>query len=558
MSEKKVQALYDFTGEPGSAEMTIVTGEVLTVTRTDVGEGWWEGVNQQGKTGLFPAAYVQELAASSWAPPGIPPPPPPPASGGGSRGDNEANQDEWNLQQTDNQNYESVDYWDDEWDDDSESGAPSSTAGPGMIHHMPNDSLSSVIPLSSAAAGRGEGKGTVGRKNFNRFSTFVKSGGESYILGTVNISVPESDKVFIVETEDSIMWSPITEPYVCMVASPKKESKLKGLKSYIAYQLTPTFNNIQVSRRYKHFDWLHERLEEKFSLIPIPPLPDKQISGRYEEQFIEHRKNQLQAFVDSVCRHPVLSRCSVWEHFITCTDEKRWKAGKRKAEKDELIGANYFLALQAPERPINILTLEQETEVCNKFVHDMDGAVKHLMITCFDQTKKHQGPYKREYQKIGQAFYTLGQAFNMEEASGSSERSLTAAIKKSGTAYNEIGKLFEEQPKLDWEPLGDVLHIFKGILAAFPDILTVHKGALQKRKECEKLTFDHKMESSQLEEVRRRTDVVSYALLAEINHFHNERHVQIKNAMKNFLREQIKFYQKVVERLQDSLIEFED
>lgn len=39
------------------------------------------------------------------------------------------------------------------------------------------------------------------------------------------------------------------------------------------------FNNIQVSRRYKHFDWLHERLEEKYSLIPIPPLPDKQFSG---------------------------------------------------------------------------------------------------------------------------------------------------------------------------------------------------------------------------------------------------------------------------------------
>lgn len=40
------------------------------------------------------------------------------------------------------------------------------------------------------------------------------------------------------------------------------------------------FNNIQVSRRYKHFDWLHERLVEKFSLIPIPPLPDKQIAGK--------------------------------------------------------------------------------------------------------------------------------------------------------------------------------------------------------------------------------------------------------------------------------------
>lgn len=58
---------------------------------------------------------------------------------------------------------------------------------------------------------------------------------------------------------------------------------------------------------------------------------------------------------------------------------------------------------------------------------------------------------------------------------GLSEKSLTGAIKKAGAIYNEIGKLFEEQPKLDWEPLGDTLHIFKGILAAFPDILTVHK-----------------------------------------------------------------------------------
>jgi len=79
--------------------------------------------------------------------------------------------------------------------------------------------------------------------------------------------------------------------------------------------------------------------------------------GRYEEQFIEHRKNQLQLFVDAVCRHPVLSRCAVWQHFLTCTDEKRWKAGKRRAEKDELVGANYFLALQAPETPIELFNL---------------------------------------------------------------------------------------------------------------------------------------------------------------------------------------------------------
>lgn len=39
------------------------------------------------------------------------------------------------------------------------------------------------------------------------------------------------------------------------------------------------FSNIQVSRRYKHFDWLQQRLAEKFSGLAVPPLPEKQIAG---------------------------------------------------------------------------------------------------------------------------------------------------------------------------------------------------------------------------------------------------------------------------------------
>lgn len=49
------------------------------------------------------------------------------------------------------------------------------------------------------------------------------------------------------------------------------------------------------------------------------------------------------------------------------------------------------------------------------------------------------------------------------------------AIKETGHAYFEIGKLFDDQPKQDWEPLGDMLHIYKGIISAYPDILTIHK-----------------------------------------------------------------------------------
>lgn len=36
------------------------------------------------------------------------------------------------------------------------------------------------------------------KKNFNRFSTFVKSGGEDYIIGNLRVAVLDVDKFYIV------------------------------------------------------------------------------------------------------------------------------------------------------------------------------------------------------------------------------------------------------------------------------------------------------------------------------------------------------------------------
>lgn len=102
------------------------------------------------------------------------------------------------------------------------------------------------------------------------------------ILGTSS-NLPVSNKKFrIFRDSDEILgrWEVISNPYTVQIASPKKATKMGGLKSFIAYQLTPSFSNVEVSRRYKHFDWLHDRLTAKFNVIAIPPLPDKQVSGR--------------------------------------------------------------------------------------------------------------------------------------------------------------------------------------------------------------------------------------------------------------------------------------
>lgn len=93
MEGHQVRALYDFTGEPGTSELSITAGEVLSVMRDNVGDGWCEGFNQNGKSGLFPAAYVQIIETPTSVP---------------------------NAMISSQQS--SGDYWDDDWDDDSEVG----------------------------------------------------------------------------------------------------------------------------------------------------------------------------------------------------------------------------------------------------------------------------------------------------------------------------------------------------------------------------------------------------------------------------------------------------
>ncbi|VDK32865.1 unnamed protein product [Gongylonema pulchrum] len=187
-------------------------------------------------------------------------------------------------------------------------------------------------------------QGTIRMKNINRFSNFVKSGMEGYILSTSRItSKPEEH------------------------------------------------HEIIVSRRYKHFDWLHEQMSTKYILIPLPPLPEKQVAGRYEEDLIEHRKNILQIWVNKVSRHPVLCKSDVWIHFLTCTDEKQWKSGKRKAERDEYVGGNFLNCVAVPSHPLDSNDVELKVENFSRSMRSLDESVRFMYDRVSETQKRLAG-----------------------------------------------------------------------------------------------------------------------------------------------------------------------
>jgi len=62
-------------------------------------------------------------------------------------------------------------------------------------------------------------------------------------------------------------------------------------------------------------------LSAKFGAFVLPPLPEKQYSGRFNEEFIERRRRALERFINRLARHPVIRYSDLLTHFLSCEDE---------------------------------------------------------------------------------------------------------------------------------------------------------------------------------------------------------------------------------------------
>uniref|UniRef100_A0A672QHJ4 Sorting nexin 9 n=1 Tax=Sinocyclocheilus grahami TaxID=75366 RepID=A0A672QHJ4_SINGR len=331
----------------------------------------------------------------------------------------------------------------------------------------------------------------------------------------------------------------------CVVADPKKGTKMYGLKSYIEYQVTPTTTNKPVNHRYKHFDWLYERLLDKYgSAIPIPCLPDKQVTGRFEEEFIKMRMERLQGWMTRMCRHPVVSSSEVFQLFLSYKDEKDWKMGKRKAEKDETVGVMIFSTIEPEGLPdLDLIEVEQKCEQFNRFTRAMDDGVKDLLTIGNEHWKRCTGPLPKEYQRIGKAFQNLSSVFNSSGYEG--EATLTDALTAAGKTYEDIAQMVAEQPKKDLHFLMETNNEYKGLLGCFPDTIGVHKAAIEKVKEADKLVATGKITTSEKITMSKRASTMSYALQAEMIHFHTNRIYDYNKVMQQYLEQQVKFYEMV-------------
>uniref|UniRef100_A0A8C5YA36 Sorting nexin n=1 Tax=Microcebus murinus TaxID=30608 RepID=A0A8C5YA36_MICMU len=432
----RARALYDFRWEnPG--EISLREHEVLSLCSEQDIEGWLEGC--RGHRGLFPASYVQVIRAPEPGParyggPGapaqlanVPPsgfeplPAPPPASfkpppnaslGGGA------------LQPSPQQLYGgyqasqgSDDDWDNEWDDSStvvdEPGTLGSRSAGGGSARRYRLSTRSDLSWAPAAPPQhhplgAKSSATVSR-NLNRFSTFAESGGEAFVLREASGFVKDGDELCVVLGPYGPEWQENPYPFQCTIHDPTKQTKFKGMKSYISYKLVPTHTQVPVHGATTAFDWLTRAWPREVPGHSVPHLPEKQAPA-FEEDFISKRRKGLIWWMNHMASHPVLAQCDVFQHLLTCpssTDEKAWKQGKRK-----MVGANFLRDVSTPPAAALDACRRIGEQIALQVLHQEDGrqraAAHHPQANEFP--RKQVTGFKKEYQKVGQSF---AQAFSV-------------------------------------------------------------------------------------------------------------------------------------------------
>jgi sorting nexin-1/2 len=71
---------------------------------------------------------------------------------------------------------------------------------------------------------------------------------------------------------------------------------------------SPMFSKsaFSVLRRYSDFLWLYETLSMNNPGVVVPPVPEKNPFGRFDDQFVRQRRLALERCIQKIANHPVL------------------------------------------------------------------------------------------------------------------------------------------------------------------------------------------------------------------------------------------------------------
>ncbi|KAI0701080.1 hypothetical protein BC835DRAFT_1265507 [Cytidiella melzeri] len=581
---RAARALYVFEGKPEYRELTAVqAGDRLEVLREDVGDGWslvkyLDGPEGHIEVGLIPQSYYAFTADFAQAP---------------------------NLNITPTHSRYA-----------SRKEMSVSTITPRGSPKKESEPLPIIPPLVPQTTGEwfpSFRRSLLGGKQLNRFSTFVTSGAEEWLLSGsdrevsglpaseslhdrdsshsttheddgYNDGVGEADRHFV---DTGPAWRPKVPSFQIMVHSPSKRASLLS-GAYTVYSVTSVFvpNNqgsessdhrppspvrITVHRRFSHFVALHTALSRRLPGIALPPLPEKQYAGRFNDDFVEARRGDLQRYLSRVVRHPVARYAEVLTFFLGCESDTEWKKQYPRYLSYLPVGPSFYAHIYHPAYNFDS---EEAAETVHKFaahVQAVGQGVQNLR-TIFGKVREVGIEMSKAQRLLAYALLSLITSKPLaatsvqnvpEEAEHEDDWSnghmnsdgawcwregcieclkLTKAMQKTSDVLQTVADLYDDHARrtqlLTHEAFKSVAHpapIYSGIVET-------HKSTLSRYAEATTSRLEN-------DEISARCETVLNSTMAEFDTYHDHKIEDFQLLTTDFLDSEIALHEQLLVRL---------
>ncbi|KAF9302979.1 ferrochelatase hem15 [Mortierella antarctica] len=334
--------------------------------------------------------------------------------------------------------------------------------------------------------------------------------------------VTESDKHYV---QSGPSWQEKAPLFQVRVHDPETRRKMVGMQEYTLFQFSQGVS-VTVERRYSQFEWLHERLLNKFGALILPPLPEKQYTGRFSEEFIERRRRALERFLNRLVRHPVIRYSDLLTHFLSCSEDGDWKRAERKFDGDRIVGISFFQHVYHPEFNVNE---DGDIDVVERFNAHCKGSEKQMPFLSDATTAYKEGV--------------------------SDCLRLTKALQTTAETMQQIADIHQTHIADGCLPWQETIKEHANPSSTYAPLVDMHTGTHKKLVEV--FEKEQTMEEIDSETVKSRCDTVFNITLAEMDRAHDERVQDFQRSTRDFLDSQVAYHEKMLAHLKQARAVFD-
>ncbi|CAG8562487.1 12790_t:CDS:10 [Dentiscutata heterogama] len=308
-----------------------------------------------------------------------------------------------------------------------------------------------------------------------------------------------------------------------------------------------------VLRRYRDFLWLYNQMTLNNPGIIVPPVPGKHVIGRFQDEFVENRRQALEKCLNKITSHPMLCNDPNLKLFLE-SDTFTIDVKRKSQDESKSVLKSLGEAVSNATTFSKFIETDEWVENRKNELDILDSQLRALL--------KSVEAIVKQRKDLGSTIVDFGDSI-LSLANTEINKPLANNLKILGDLQQKIKELHEKQAQQDVINLGNTIDEYIRLVGSIKIYQTWQNAIydLQKKKtNYERSKVQGRMSQDKLsimlaqiaesehrvEDCKHEFEDVSKLIKAELDRFDKEKVEDFKNSVEAFLESMVQTQKEII------------